>query len=302
MSDAKTILLACLALVATAFVVFWGRAILATMRRPDASAPDGRIAPSPYHLFVGAVTDFFDTLGIGSFATTTTFYRWGRSVSDELIPGTLNVGHLLPTVVQAFLYTKLVEVESGTLIGMILAAVAGAWLGAGVVASWPKRRVQIGMGFALLAAATIIFLGLRGQLPGGGTALGLSGTRLAIGLAGNFVLGMLMCLGIGLYAPCMILISLLGMNPLAAFPIMMGSCAFLMPIANVQFIRTRRYSLRAALGLTLFGVPAVFAAAFWVKQLELDRVRWLVVAVVVYTALSMLWAARRARAASATAH
>jgi uncharacterized membrane protein YfcA len=128
--------------------------------------------------------------------------------------------------------------------------------------------------------------------PGGGETLNLAGVRLAIGLVGNFVLGVLMMLGIGLYAPCMILVSLLGMNPTAAFPIMMGSCAFLMPVSSVRFVRTRTYHVQAALGLALGAVPAVLIAAFLVKSLPLGAVRWLVVFVVVYTSLNMLATAR----------
>ena len=71
-----------------------------------------------------------------------------------MIPGTLNVGHTLPTVVQAFIYTAVIPVDALTLFSMIGAAVLGAWLGAGIVAGWSKRKVQIGMGAALLAAAT----------------------------------------------------------------------------------------------------------------------------------------------------
>ncbi len=111
---------------------------------------------------------------------------------------------------------------------------------------------------------------------------------LAAGLAGNFALGALMTLGIGLYAPCLILVSLLGMQPKAAFPIMMGSCAFLMPIGGVRFIRKGSYSKAATLAMTLGGVPAVLIAAYIVKALPLDTVRWLVVVVVVYTASMML--------------
>jgi len=144
------------------------------------------------------------------------------------------------------------------------------------------------MGGALLVAATLYLLTIFGIAPGGGEALGLSGTRLAIGLAANFVLGALMELGVGLYGPCLILISLLGMNPQAAFPIMMGSCAFLMPIGSLKFIRCGRYSLRAALGLAIGGVPAVLIAAFIVKSMPLQYLRWLVVVVVVYAAFSML--------------
>jgi uncharacterized membrane protein YfcA len=109
-----------------------------------------------------------------------------------------------------------------------------------------------------------------------------------IGLAGNFVLGALMTLGIGLYGPCLILVSLLGMNPIAAFPIMMGSCAFLMPAGSLAFIARRRYSVRAAIGLALGGIPAVLVAAYVVKSLPLDWLRWLVVIVVVYAAIGLL--------------
>ena len=124
-----------------------------------------------------------------------------------------------------------------------------------------------------------------------GTALALTGTSSA-GIAGNFLLGALMTLGIGLYAPCMILVALLGMNPIAAFPIMMGSCAFLMPVGAARFIRMQSYSLAPSIGLALGGLPAVFLAAFIVKSLPMTILRWLVVAVVTYTAAAMLASAR----------
>ncbi len=184
---------------------------------------------------------------------------------------------------------------------MIAASMLGAWLGAGVVAHWSRRKVQIGMGLALLAAATLMLLTQLHWLPGGGAALGVRGTKLAIALGGNFVLGALMTLGIGLYAPCMILVSLLGMNPKAAFPIMMGSCAFLMPVGSLRFIREQSYSLRVALGLTLGGIPGVLLAAYIVKELPLYWVTWLVIAVVVYTAVTMLLSARTGDAAEAAA-
>ncbi len=152
----------------------------------------------------------------------------------------------------------------------------------------PKRAIQRGMGAALLVAAVIITLQALNRLPGGGEATALTGGKLILACGINFVLGALMTLGIGLYAPCMIMVSLLGMNPTAAFPIMMGSCAFLMPISGVQFITKRRYDLRAAVGLTLGGIPAVLVAAYIVKSLPLNYVRWLVVVVVIYTAVTLL--------------
>jgi uncharacterized membrane protein YfcA len=239
---------------------------------------------------IGFVTNFFDTLGIGSFATTTSLFKFLRFVPDERIPGTLNVGHALPTVVEAAIFIGIIAVEPRTLILLILAAVIGAWLGAGRVARLPRRYVQIGMGTALLAAAALFIMSnLKGSQFGlGGTALGLEGTRLAIGVAVSFCLGALMTIGIGLYAPCMIMVSMLGMNPIAAFPIMMASCAFLMPVASLRFIRYDAFSMRAALGLTLGGIPGVLIAAYIVKSLPLVAVRWLVVVVVIYAAVVML--------------
>ena len=251
----------------------------------------GLTIPSPLQTAIGFVTAFFDTLGIGSFATTTSIYKLRSLVAVRLIPGTLNVGHTLATITQAFIYTKMVPVESQTLIAMIVAACLGAWLGVGFVVHWSRRKIQIGMGIALFGAAIVFLMQALNLVPGGGDTLGLSGVRLAIGLAGNFVLGVLMMLGIGLYGPCMILVSLLGMNPTAAFPIMMGSCAFLMPVACVRFIRSRAYDKQAALSLALGGVPAVLIAAFLVVSLPIAAVRWLVIVVVVYTSLNMLMTA-----------
>jgi len=151
------------------------------------------------------------------------------------------------------------------------------------------------MGSALLGAAAVMLTTQLGLVPLGGDALALSGGKLAIAVGVNFVLGALMTLGIGLYAPCMILVSLLGMDPKAAFPIMMGSCAFLMPVGSMRFIREGRYSLTAGVGLALGGIPAVLLAAFVVRSLPLSAVRWLVIVVVVYTAAALLRAAQRER-------
>jgi uncharacterized membrane protein YfcA len=255
----------------------------------------GLAMPTPLQIAIGFVTAFFDTLGIGSFAPTTSIWKLKGVVRDEQIPGTLNVGHALPTIVQAFIFIAIVKVEMTTLIGMIAASVAGAWLGAGLVAAWPRRRVQAGMGIALLAAASFFAMTNLGLFPAGGETLGLQSPFLWAGIVGNFALGALMTLGIGLYAPCMILVALLGMDPRAAFPIMMGSCAFLMPIGGLRFIARGSYSLRAAVGLAIGGIPAVMIAAFVVKSLPLTYLRWLVFAVVLYTAVAMLRSARRAR-------
>jgi uncharacterized membrane protein YfcA len=286
--NAKDILLLALA----GFTLFFIVALVVGRRRAKQQQRDD-VAPTAATVATGFVANFFDTLGIGSFATTTAIFRQWRMVRDEIIPGTLNAGHTLPTVAQAVIFTQLVPVDSTTLILMIVAAVAGAWLGAGIVARWPRKAIQVGMGIALLAAASLMLLAQFKLIPAGGDALALTGTLLWAGVIGNFVLGTLMTLGIGLYGPCLILVSLLGMNPTAAFPIMMGSCAFLMPVASARFIKAGAYHPGATLGMAIGGIPAVLIAAYIVKSLPLSVIRYLVVVVVVYTSINLLRAARR---------
>ncbi|HEY3784372.1 MAG TPA: sulfite exporter TauE/SafE family protein [Steroidobacteraceae bacterium] len=244
-------------------------------------------------LFLGFVTNVLDTLGIGSFAPTTAVFKLQHRPPDEDIPGTLNAGHAPPTFVEALIFISAVRVDAVTLIGMIGASVLGAWLGGGIVARLPRRAIQVGMGVALLVSAGLFVAQNLQLMPGGGDAVGLQGGLLAFAIGVSFVLGALMMLGIGLYAPCLILVSLLGMNPLTAFPIMMGSCAFLMPVGAVRFIQRGRYNLRAALGLALGGIPGVLIAAYVVKSLPMHWLRWLVVLVVLYAAALMLTSARR---------
>ena len=274
-----TIVIIALVVVAVAFAVIWSR---------EMPKVGGFSWPTPVHMLIGLITDFLDTLGIGSFAPTTSLFKFFKLVPDEKIPGTLNVGHSLPTVAEALIYTTVIGVDPFTMVALIIASVVGAWLGAGLVARWPRRYVQIGMGGALAVAAVLFIMTNLKLFPGGGTALGLTGTALVLGIVINCCLGALMTIGIGLYAPALIMISLLGMNPRAAFPIMMGSCAFLMPISSVRFVKFNAYELKAALGLTLGGIPGVLIAAYIVKSLPLAAVRWLVVLVVIYAAFSML--------------
>jgi uncharacterized membrane protein YfcA len=294
-------LLTALAALTAFYVVAWIKVVVTARRAPgDAESPatDARF-PNGLQLGVGAVTNFFDTLGIGSFATTTAVFRLKRMVPYRIIPGTLNAGHTLPTIAQAFIYTKLIPVDVVTLFSMIAAAVLGAWLGAGIVAGWPKRKVQLGMGVALLAAAVFMLMKQLSLNPAGSEQIGVHGVKLVLAVGGNFLLGALMTLGIGLYAPCMILVSLLGMSERTAFPIMMGSCAFLMPVGSLRFIRERAYSLRNATGLAIGGIPAVIVAAYLVGSMNLTAVRWLVIIVVVYTSVTMLMSAASERRASA---
>ena len=294
--DAKVILLAALLGLTLIYLVSWWITARQRLAANDHGSHEP-VWPKPIHLAIGFVTNFFDTLGIGSYAQTTTAFKFWRLVPDEQIPGTLNTGHVPPTIVQALIFITGVAVEFRTLLALIAAACAGAWLGAGVVAGFSRRKVQLGMGTALLGASFVVVAQLLNIIPAG-EALGLTGTKLAIGVGVNFILGALMTLGVGLYAPCMVLVSVLGMNPIAAFPIMMGSCAFLMPVAAIQFVRRNAYNLRAALGLALGGPLAVVLAYWLVESLPTLVVRVLVLIVILYTSLTMLRSAASERKAA----
>lgn len=244
-------------------------------------------------LIVGVITDFFDTLGIGSFAPTQALYKFGKMVEDRVVPGTLNVGHTIPVVTEAVLFIGAVEVEPITLVCMLGAAALGSFIGAGLVSKLPAEKVRLAMGAALFVVGGVMLMQQLKIMPAGGEAIGLSGIKLVIGVVCNFILGALMTIGVGLYAPCMALVAILGMNVSAAFPIMMGSCAYLMPVCGYKFIKEGAYDRKAAMGLTVGGIVGVFIAVYIVTSLPLYWLKWLVIGVIFYTAITYLKDAKK---------
>lgn len=236
---------------------------------------------------IGFIVNFFDVLGIGAFAPQTALLKFTKQTEDRVLPGTLNVANTIPVLIQALIFIKIVEVEPITLLTMLLSAAAGAVLGAGIVSKLAVKKIQLTMGFALFVTAFFMLSGQMDWIQGGGEAIGLTGWKLGLAVVANFILGALMTAGIGLYAPCMALIYALGMSPLVAFPIMMGSCAFLMPPASAKFIKEGAYNRKAAVSMAIPGAIAVLIAAFVVKSLPLDTLRWVVIVVIIYTSVVM---------------
>ncbi|KRV68709.1 sulfite exporter TauE/SafE family protein [Aeromonas veronii] len=244
---------------------------------------------------IGGVANFLDTLGVGSFAVKTACYKQFKLIDDRVLPGTLNGQCVLPTVTQSLIFVGAVAVEPLTLISMMMAAAAGAAWGARHVASFDRQTIRLVMAISLLVVAGLIFAGLLGLFPVGGDAMGLSGYKLAIALLGNFIFGVLMNVGIGLFAPCMTLVYLLGMNPLAAFPIMMGSTAVLSVFSAGTFIRKGAFDAKAVLAVAIFGPIGVVLAAMLVKSMDMEMLKWLVAFIVIYTSWTMYasWRATR---------
>jgi uncharacterized membrane protein YfcA len=239
-------------------------------------------------ILIGLVTDIGDTLGIGNFAPTASIFKLFKLVDDRVIPGTMNAAHCLAVVTEALIFITVIKVEPVTLVTMVAASIAGAVLGAGVVAKLDVRKVRIGMGTALIVLAFILLAGLLNLMPSGGDAIGLYGGKLIFAIIVNFFLGALMTIGIGQYAPCMALVYALGMSAQVAFPIMMASCAFLMPAASIRFVRGNAVDLKAAVGITIGGIVGVLIAAYIIISIPLTVLKWVVFAVLVYTAIMLL--------------
>jgi len=242
-----------------------------------------RVVPNVEAAVVGgAVINFFDTLGIGSFAPTTAYFKFRRLVPDRLIPPTLIAASALPAITQALIFVRVIKVDPTLLVVCIAAAVLGSWLGSSFALGLPARPIRLAMGTGLLIAAGLMALSNLGLLPAGGTALELDPKRMAIAAGACFVFGGLLNLGIGFYAPALIVLSLLGLEPRAIFPIMMGACAFLMPVTGFKIMRHPEIDMRIVLGIAIGAIPAILLAAFFVKEIPLQTLRWLVIAIVLY--------------------
>lgn len=261
---------------------------------------------------VGLIANFFDTLGIGSFAPSSSAFKFTKSVDDLLVPGTLNVGDTVPVCLEAILFFEAFNIDPLTCALMCIAATVGAFLGASIVSKWDRTKVRWGFGIGLFVLAVIMLMRLKGWGPFSlsnieyqadqiGTvvnglkidkvgediaAVGLVGTKLVVACVINFLLGAAMCLGVGLYAPCMALCYLIGLHTGMAFPIMMGSCAFLMAFGNgPKFIMEGKYDVVACWNQAIFGAIGVFLAYYVVKSMNLQTLTLLVVIVCFITSI-----------------
>jgi len=239
---------------------------------------------------IGFITNFFDTLGIGSFAPLTALLRGFKQIQDKFIPGTLNVSVTIPVMIEAFVFITIIEVEKTTLFYMVLAAIIGSSFGAGIVSNLSEKLIQRIMGIALIITA---FLMLSGQMEwikelGVGKAIGLTGIKLIIAVLVNIALGAFQAAGIGMYAPSMALVYLLGLSPAVAFPLMMASSAFALPSASIRFIKEQAYNRKAAISITLSGIIGVLIAAFLVKSLDVYVLTWVVIIVIIYTGITLI--------------
>ena len=286
--SAATILLIIMWLFAAVFFVVLVKDVMAHKDELDRSKMG-------YTSLISAIANFFDTLGIGSYAIATSAWKFNKSISDDLIPGTLNVAFGIPICVEATITMTRIDVDPLTLVLMIASAIVGSIIGAKIISKMDIMKIRVVMGVALLIVAAITLCKINGVGPFGliGTARGLTGALLVIGVIANFILGVLMTAGIGLYAPCMALVLLLGMSADVAFPIMMGSCAFLCPACGITFIKEGKYQRAMTIPMIITGSIGVLIAGFIVTSLPLTLLTYLVCVVMVICAILFFHDARK---------
>ncbi|MCM0599756.1 sodium:solute symporter [Periweissella fabalis] len=239
---------------------------------------------------IGFITDLGDTLGIGSFATTTGLFKILHFTKDDAkLPGTLNAVHAIPVMFEALLFITTVKIEITTLIPMTMAAILGAYVGPNLTKKWNVQLIRIALGIALVIAAAIIIYRIffLPVIVASNGAHGLHGWLLPLGVIFNFIIGNLMTIGLGNYAPELIFFTLIGVNPTIAFPVMMLDAAMIMSISGRQFIKMDRVQWRGFAGIIIGGVIGVFVAVKIVKQLPLNILNWLIILIAVLTAFSL---------------
>jgi uncharacterized membrane protein YfcA len=261
------------------------------------SALAKRAVPSVEAMVVGAIVNFLDTLGIGSFAPTTAWLKFRGIVPDRLIPPTMLVGLTPPSMTESVIFLLLlgVLVDPVLLIGCVIALLMGGLLGAPLVARARVWIVQLVVAIALLVAAAAYAMTNLNLFPGGGTASSLPLGLMIVAIAANFGFGLLLNFGVGNFAPTLVMLSLMGMDPRLAFPIMAGGAALTGAGASIRHIMIGEIDLRIVLGLAIGGIPAVLVAAVIVKTMPLELLRWLVIVVVLYAAAIMGRAALKGR-------
>ncbi len=239
------------------------------------------------HFIIGIVVNFLDALGIGNFATTVAAYGVFNLVEDKKIPGTLNVGIAIPVIFEALMFTSTVKVEFTTLIPFVVCGVIGAIVGNRIVSKVSAKIVTKGMAIGLLIAALMMLAGKFNIIPAGGDLTGITGIKLIIACVSNFILGIALCFGVGNFAPSMCIIYFLGMSPMVSFPLMMCTGAIATPTTGLMSLKQGLIDRTAVMGLAVGGVIGVAVAVFMVKSMSISTLQWLVIAVVLYSSISM---------------
>lgn len=276
-------ILGLIVLVNTVFAIQMGR---------DMVAHKSEIFKEPGNNIIIAIYSFvlmlLSTLGISDFAISMAVYPKTKWVTAKKMPGTLNVQVAIPAAVMALAFINSIKIDVLTLVVPIVCQMTGSYLSPRYVVKLPANTIKRVMAVGLFISAGFILAGKFGIMPTGGDATGLRGVKLVILGACTFIWGALNNIGIGSYSTTMATVYALGLSPVAAFPIMMGSSGFSVPIGSMQFVKLKAYNRKISLFTSTIGSLAVLVGVFFIKSLDLSTVQWVVVAVIIYSAISMM--------------
>lgn len=247
------------------------------------------VRPTGETVVLGAVTGFFDTLGIGSFAPTMAWLKFRKLVPDKIMPPTMLVAQTPAALTEGIIFLILlgVLVDPVLLLGCSLSLLIGGLLGVTMVNKARVAVIQLIVAIALVVAAFFYTLSNLDLMPSPGMSTSLPLALTIIAIAAHFVFGVLLNFGVGNYAPTLAMFSLMGLDPRYAFPIMAGGAGLTGAVAATRHIMVTRIDLKVAVGVAIGGIPAVLVAAFLVKTMPLEWLRWLVIVVVLYAAAIM---------------
>ncbi|MGV2929270.1 sulfite exporter TauE/SafE family protein [Macrococcus capreoli] len=278
-----TALIVAIVLVNMYFLFFFAKDVAANMQEMKEEPANAKVLP-----FTSFIMFFLSTFGISDFAIGTVLYDKLKWVDIKKLPGTLNTQCVIPVAVMAVCYISSINVGIKTLLVCIICQVIGAYIGPRFVVKLPAETIKLFVGFGLVVAAFLIFAGQMNWITSNGTATELYGFKLILTGFLLFVFGALNNIGIGSYALTMVTVYLMGMDPVAAFPIMMGACTFSVPVGSVEFVKLHHYSRKITLFAATFGVLGVLSAVFLVKSLDTYMLKWVVIVVLLYSAYTML--------------
>jgi uncharacterized membrane protein YfcA len=270
-----------------ALLILLGLAILAYGSALVRVAIARRVAPGLEALALGAVVNFLDALGIGSFATTTAWFKFRRMVPDRLIPQTLLCGLTPPAMIESIAYLTLVAVDPVLLFSCVIAVFLGGLVGVRLVTRARVWVVQMIVTIGLLLAAAAYAMANLHMMPSGGTASSLPLALMIVAIVANFGFGILANFGVGNYAPTLVMFSLMGMDPKLCFPIMAAGACLMGAGSSIKHIGIGEVNMRVVLGLAVGGIPAVLVAVYIVREMPIEYLRWLVFVVVLYAAAVM---------------
>ena len=237
--------------------------------------------------FIGLIANFFDTLGIGSFALIIAMRGMLKVMPDDIrLIGTMNIHAVFIAVVQTLIFLNVFQVDTTNLIISIVMISLGSIL-SGIIAIRIKHTlVHKIMLAAFIVTGILLLFSQLNILPISSNSTVITGYMLIPFAIFMFIAGMLPGFGIGYYSLIKSSIFLFGVSPIVAFPLMAAASAFQQPITSAIFISNKKFYFKSALLLGISGSVGVLLAAPLISKIDPRTLKWWLLFVVVYNIIT----------------